>query len=191
MCRDTSAGWSAHLNSLELSVVLDSTADAEKNFSQSHAHRYFYEAALLDLSCECEYFRTLGSFCSELAERSAAVEDDPRNVSECFYVVDIRRFLPEALSCRERWFQSRHASFTFEGCDQSCFFTAYECACTCLDIDIKVKSASENVFAEVSSFSCLSHCNFKSLDCKRILSTAVDNALGCSHCISADDHAFD
>ena len=125
----------SHLNSLELSVLLMPPPMPKITSLSVRPSGTSYESALLDFACECKNtpFVPLLFFCTHGTECSPTVVYDPRNIRKCFYVVDIRRFLPVTLCSRERRLESRHTSFTFQRCDQSCFFTAYECTGTSLD----------------------------------------------------------
>ena len=147
LCRDTSAGWSAHLNSFEFLVVFDSSANVVNNLFQSHSHRNFYKAALFDLTCKGKYFGSFGLLGTSVSKCLTAVCNDPCNVCISFYVINVGRKLPVSLCSRERRFQTRHTSLTFQRSDQSGLLTTYECTCTSFDADIKVEICSKQILS--------------------------------------------
>src|SRR5699024_10613604 len=148
ICRDTSAGGTAHLNSLELLVVLDAAADIVDNFAESHSHGNLDQTALLDLAGKSEYLGTVGLLRALGREGFSAVGDDPRHVGVCLYVIDVGGKFPVTLGCRERRFQTRHTALAFQRRDQSCLLAAYECARAGFDADIKIKVCAEKILTQ-------------------------------------------
>ena len=71
--RDTATGGSAHLDCLELAVILDAAGDVEDDISQRHAHGDLYQAAAANLASQRKDLGALGVFCSHGREFLAAV----------------------------------------------------------------------------------------------------------------------
>ena len=60
--RETSAGRTAGLGSLELLAVRNAAADLLYDLTQGGAHRDFHKTGVLDLAAECEHLGALGGF---------------------------------------------------------------------------------------------------------------------------------
>ena len=60
--RDTSAGRTTGLSSLELLAVRDTATDVFNNRTKGSTHRDFYKTGVLNLTAESEYLGTLTLF---------------------------------------------------------------------------------------------------------------------------------
>ena len=190
LCRDTSAGRTAGLCSLELLAIGDTAADLFDDLTQGSAHRDFDQTGVVDLAAQCKYLSTFALFGAHRSEPVGTLEDDLRDIRISLDVVQDGRFCKQALDSRERRTGSRFAAVAFNRGHQSGFLAADECACAQSQVDIKVKAGAEDILAQQAVFSRLFNRNLQTMDCDRVFSTDIDVTLRSADCITSNRHCF-
>ena len=189
--RDTSAGGTAGLCSLELLAVGNTAADVVDDLAKGSTHGDLNKTGVLDLTAEREYLSTLGSLSTHRGEPLYAVKDDLRNVCKGLNVVFNGRTVVKTLNCRIRRTGTGLASVTLDRGHERGFLTAYECACAESDLKIKVEAGAEYVLTEKAVFISLVDSMLKSGNCDRILCTYVYVTLSSADSVTADCHSLD
>ena len=130
----TSTGWSTDLYTFESSSALQATTDIINDMTKTGTHWYFDQTCVFNCTGQGEGLGSRASFCSNGTEPVRTLKNDLRNVCICFYVIQNSRFLPETFFYCTRWFDTRHASLTFDGCSEGRTFTTNKGTCTTIDM---------------------------------------------------------
>ena len=79
----------------------------------------------------------------------------------------------------------------FQGGDQRGFFAADKRASPFDDLDVEFEPAAQNVFAKQAVFAGLFDGTVQVMHGQRVLGADINDALGGTHDVAADDHAFE
>ena len=131
----------------EFFAIGNTAANIVNDFAHGNTHWNFCQTGVINLTGKSKYFSAFRAFSTILAVPICTINNDLRNVSKSFYVIDVSRFTPQAGNCRERRTRTRHTAFTFDGSHERSFFTANESACTFFDMQFKIKTAVKNIIA--------------------------------------------
>ena len=189
LCRDTSAGWSAGLRSLEFLAIGDPSANLFYDLPQCCSIGISTSPVFLTLPPRANTFVPL-DFSVPMEDHSHPVQDDLRNICQRLYVIQDRRLLEQSLKCREWRTRSWLSSVSFDRGHKRGLLAAYECACSKADINIKIKSGFKNILSQQSILSGLPDRDIQTFHRDWILCTDIDITLGRADRVSCDRHCF-
>ena len=142
LLRQTAARRSADLYGFKLRSFLKSAAYIINNFPQCTSHRHFNQTGIFNRTGQGECFGSRASGCSDRTIPVGSLQNDLRYVGKRFYVVEDGRFLPQSFFYRSWRFDTRHASFSFDGCRQCTSLSTYKCTCSAVDMHMETEIRS-------------------------------------------------
>ena len=140
--RQTSAGRSADLYGFKLRAFFESAADIINDLTQGTSHRHFDQTGIFDCTGQGECFGSRASGCSDRTIPVSSLQNNLRYVGKCLYVIEDGRFLPQSFFYRSRRFDTRHASFSFDGCRQCTSFSTYKRTGSAVDMHMETEVGS-------------------------------------------------
>src|SRR5258708_34057033 len=93
-------------------------------------------------------FRTGAFLRANRLEPIRAVNEDRRDIAQCFDVVDNRRTAVQARDCRERRTAARLSQLTFDAVEQGSFFAANVRTCAQMHEDVAFPALAADVLAK-------------------------------------------
>ena len=157
---------------------------------QRSAQRHLHQSGVAHLPHQGEDFGPRAFRTARFAEPGRAAGDDRRDVVPRLNIVDVGGTPPESL-LRGKWRPGPGPSrFAFQGRDQGCFFPADESAGSLDHFYVELESTSQDVVAEHAIFMGLLNRTVQPMHGQGILGADVNDALGRTHDVAADDHAF-
>src|SRR5271157_3460207 len=188
--RDAAAGGAAGLHGLHAASGHGALADVVNKALQRSAQRHLHQAGVLNLAYQRKDLGPRTLLAAGFCEPCWSASDDRGDVIPGLDVVDVGRLAVQALLCGVWRAWARVTSLTFKRCNQSCFLAANEGASALHQLDVEVEAAIQDVHAQKPELARLLDCSVESAHRQRILGAHIDDALGCAHYISADNHAF-
>ena len=134
----TSTGRSTDLNCFELSTIFETATNIKDDLAKGTSHRHLDQTCIFNRTCQREGFCSRASLGTDGTEPFCTFQNDLRYVGKRFYVVEDGRFLPQSFFYRSWRFDTRHTSFSFDGCRQSRSLTTYKSTCTTVDMQMEV-----------------------------------------------------
>ena len=183
---NAAAGRTADLNRLEPFPVLHPPADLLDDGTQGYAHCDFHDSGADHFSGESEHLCSPAPFRPDRNKPVASVQNQSRNIGDCFNVVDDRRLPEKPFLRRERRARSRHPALALDAPDQRGFLAADERARAFADDDFQIETAVQNIFSEQTVRPRLLDCVFQTPDGKRVFRTDVDDGASGSDGIGRD-----
>ena len=142
------AGGAADLHRFELGAIPHTAADVEDDLPQGGTHGHFDQAGVLDVARQGKSLGARAVFRADGAVPVRPTGNDMRHIGQRLHIVEHSGLVKQATLHGAGRLDPGHTPAALDGGGEGAAFAADKSTGAPADVDIKIKTASQNVFAQ-------------------------------------------